>query len=125
MFKAVLSPIIVLLFLNSPKGPEKFIKRNSNTQRQYIYCAPGEALTQEQLPRLRIPRLIYLDEKSAFPSIVANDNTVPAGNLNKKVLELQLEIVWSDFYPESNNRPGLRVITESTEIEILLSPKNG
>ena len=125
MFKAVLSPIIVLLFLISPQGPEKFIKRNSNAQRQYISCAPGEALTLEQLPRLRIPRLIYPDEKSAFPRVVANDNTVPAGKLNEKVLELQLEIVWSDFYPESNNRPGLRVITESTEIEILLSPKNG
>jgi hypothetical protein len=27
------------------------------------------------------------------------------------VLNLQLEVVWSDFYPEGNNRPGLRLVT--------------
>ena len=42
---------------------------------------------------------------------MANNNTVPAGTLKKNVLKLQLEVVWSDFYPESNNRPGLRVVT--------------
>jgi FtsP/CotA-like multicopper oxidase with cupredoxin domain len=111
MFKAVLSPLIILLFLIGSPGPGKVFKSNSNTQRQYIYCAPGESLTLDQLPRLRIPRLIYPDEISAFPRVVANDNSVPAGKLKKKTLELELEVVWSDFYPESDNRPGLRVIT--------------
>jgi len=104
-------PFILFLFLVGPKNAEKQVKRNSNTSRQYISCAPGETLTLDQLPRLRIPRLIYPDEKSDFPRVVANNNTVPAGKLKKKVLKLQLEVVWSDFYPESENRPGLRVVT--------------
>ena len=111
MFKAVLSPLIVLLFLISPQRAYKQLKLNSNFQRQNIPCSPTESLSLSQLPRLRIPRLIYPDEKSDFPRVVANNNTVPAGKLKKKVLKLQLEVVWSDFYPESNNSPGLRVVT--------------
>jgi FtsP/CotA-like multicopper oxidase with cupredoxin domain len=37
---------------------------------------------------------------------------MPAGKLvNNSILELNLEVVWSDFYIETNERPGLRVIT--------------
>lgn len=111
MFKAVLSPLIVLLFLISPQRAYKQLKLNSNFQRQIIPCSPTESLSLAQLPRLRIPRLIYPDEKSDFPRVMANNNTVPAGTLKKNVLKLQLEVVWSDFYPESNNSPGLRVVT--------------
>jgi FtsP/CotA-like multicopper oxidase with cupredoxin domain len=108
MFKAVLTPLIFILFLVSP---QKQVKRNSNFQRQYVYCAPGEALSLANLPRIKHPRLVYRDDNSTFPLVVANDNTVPAGKLNKKILELQLEIVWGDFYPEENNTPGLRMVT--------------
>jgi manganese oxidase len=108
MFKAVLTPLIFILFLISQ---EKQVKRNSNTKRQYISCAPGDALTLDQLPRIRNTRLIYRDEKSDYPLVVANDNTVPGGKLKNKDLELQLEVVWGDFYPEANNTPGLRMIT--------------
>jgi FtsP/CotA-like multicopper oxidase with cupredoxin domain len=31
--------------------------------------------------------------------------------MKKKELELQLEVVWGDFYPESKNTPGLRMVT--------------
>ena len=110
MFRAVLSPLVLILLLISPASTEKLVKANSNFKRQYVSCAPGEALTLDKLPRLRNPRLIYPDEKS-FPRVVANNNTVPAGKLKKKVLKLHLEVVWSDFYPESNNSPGLRVVT--------------
>jgi manganese oxidase len=111
MFKAFLSPLIVLLFLLSTQKADKLLKVNSNFQRQNIACKPTKSLSLAQLPRLRIPRLIYPDEISTFPRVVANDNKVPAGKFKKEVLELQLEIVWSDFYPESNIRPGLRVVT--------------
>ncbi len=112
MFRVVLSPLIVLLCLLSPQSADKLLKANSNYQRQNIPCASSaEVLTLDQLPRLRTPRLIYPDEKSEFQRVVANDNRIPAGKLKNKVLTLHLEIVWSDFYPESENRPGLRVVT--------------
>jgi manganese oxidase len=112
MFKVVLSPLIVLLCLLSPQHADKLLKVNSNYQRQNIPCSPPtESLSLAQLPRLRIPRLIYPDEKSDFPRVVANDNRKPAGVLKNKQLTLHLELVWSDFYPETENRPGLRVIT--------------
>jgi manganese oxidase len=111
MFRAVLTPLIFFLFLISPKSAEKIKKENANSRRQYISCGPGEALSLDQLPRIRNTRLIYPDEKSDYPQAVANNNTVPAGILKNKVLELQLEVVWSDFYPEANNRPGLRMVT--------------
>lgn len=111
MLRTILSQLIYLLLLISPPGSEKPVTRNTNAERQYISCGTGKGLTLDQLPRIRIPRLIYSDEKSDYPLVVANDNTVPAGKLKNKVLELQLEAVWSDFYPESNNHPGLRMVT--------------
>ncbi len=110
MFRAVLMPLILFLFLTSPRNADKQIEKNSKNKRQYIFCAPGKAISLDQLPRIRNTRLIYPDEKSIYPLIVANDNTIPAGKLKKKVLELQLEVVWGDFYPESNNKPGLRMV---------------
>jgi FtsP/CotA-like multicopper oxidase with cupredoxin domain len=100
-----------LLFLVNPKGAEHINPGNSNARRRYISCGPGNALSLAELPRIKHPRLIYPDDKSDYPLAVSNDNTVPAGQLEKKVLELQLEVVWSDFYPEADNHPGLRMVT--------------
>jgi manganese oxidase len=111
MTRTFLAPLIFILFLFNPGGSQTPITRNANDQRQYIYCAPGEAISLDQLSRIRHPRLIYPDEKTVYPLAVANNNTVPAGMLNNMVLELQLEVVWSDFYPEGNKRPGLRMVT--------------
>lgn len=111
MVRALLSPLVLILLLISPASTKKLVKGNSNFKREYVSCAPGESLTLDQLPRIRHPRLIYPDEKSIFPRVVANDNRIPAGKLKNKVLTLHLEVVWSDFYPENENRPGLRVVT--------------
>lgn len=111
MLRTFLAPLIFILFLINPGDSKLPVTSNQNTQREYIYCAPGEALTLDQLPRIRHPRLIYPDEKSIYPLAVANNNTVPAGKFKNKQLTLQLEVVWSDFYPEGNTRPGLRMVT--------------
>ena len=111
MLRALLTPLVFILFLISPKNPEILTIRNAIAQKQYISCGPEKALSLDQLPRIKHPRLIYPDEKSGYPLAVANNNTVPAGTIKNKVLELQLEVVWSDFYPESNKKPGLRMVT--------------
>lgn len=111
MLRVNLTLLVVSLFLTSPKNADITVKSISKNYRQYIACGPEKALTLAQLPRIRNTRLIYPDEKSEFPLAVTNDNTVPAGKLKRKVLELQLEVVWSDFYPESHNTPGLRMVT--------------
>ncbi len=111
MLRTFLAPLIFILFLNSSGDSKSSLIRKANTQREYVYCAPTEALSLSQLPRIKHPRLIYPDEKSVYPVAVANDNTIAAGRLKNKVLELQLEVVWSDFYPEGDKRPGLRMVT--------------
>ncbi len=113
MFKALLTPLLLILFLFNPNGPQSTITGNANDQKQYVSCGPETALTLDKLPRIKHPRLIYSDEKSDYPLVVPNDNTIPAGVIKNKVLELQLEIVWSDFYPEGKNHPGLRMVTIS------------
>ncbi len=111
MFRALLTPLVLILFLFNPKGPQTLITGSANAQRQYVSCGPEIALSLDQLPRIKHPRLIYSDEKSDYPLVVSNDNTVPAGTMRNKGLELQLEIVWSDFYPEGKTHPGLRMVT--------------
>jgi len=111
MFRTLLTPLVFFLFLISPKDSETFITRSARARKLYISCGPEKVLSLDQLPRIRHPRLIYPDEKSDFPIAVANNNTVPAGTIKNKVLELQLEVVWSDFYPESDKKPGLRMVT--------------
>jgi FtsP/CotA-like multicopper oxidase with cupredoxin domain len=100
-----------MLFLTNPGDSNVKLVRKSPAVREYISCGPGAAVSLEQLPRIKHPRLIYPDEISSYPLAVANNNTVPAGKLTNRVLELQLEVVWSDFYPEGNKHPGLRMVT--------------
>lgn len=111
MFRALLSPILFILLLISPKDSEVSLVSIATAQRQYISCSPRNTIPLDQLPRIKHPRLIYPDEKSDYPRAIANNNTVPAGKLKNKVLELKLEVVWSDFYPETNGHPGLRMVT--------------
>ena len=106
MIKILLLPLVLVLFLFTPPGSETSI-----TKRDVISCAPGNNYTLAELPRIIHPRLVYPDEKSEYPLVVANNNTVPAGKLVNNTLELNLEVGWSDFYIETNERPGLRVIT--------------
>ena len=111
MFKNTFIQLAFILFMISPVYFETTITRDAPTPRQVISCGPGNFLTLSNLPRIKHPRLIYPDDKSVYPRVAANDNKEPAGKLMNKVLELNLEIVWSDFYLESNDRPGLRVVT--------------
>lgn len=109
MFKSFWIPIVFILFMFGPRGSEKSITRTT-ARRQVISCGPGKYYTLADLPRIKHPRLIYPDEKSDFPKVTANDNRFPAGKLQNNVLELELEIVLSDFYPETDSRPGLRLV---------------
>ncbi|HLO81450.1 MAG TPA: multicopper oxidase domain-containing protein [Chitinophagaceae bacterium] len=111
MLRFILAQLLFMLFLANPGGSKFQLTRKSIGPREYISCDPGKGLSLDQLPRIRHPRLVYPDEKSIYPQAVANNNTVPAGKLTNKLLDLQLEVVWSDFYPEGNKRPGLRMVT--------------
>jgi len=106
VIKLLLLPLIFVLFVFMPPGTEK-----SSARRAAIACAPDTYYTLAGLPRIKHPRLVYPDDKSDYPLVVANDNTIPAGKLFNNTLELNLEVVWSDFYIETNQRPGLRVVT--------------
>lgn len=64
----------------------------------------GLSSFQENNPRLLSPTF------TGLPKVVANDNRTPAGKLTGNLLELKLEVVWADLRPETNNRPGLRVL---------------
>jgi len=98
--------LVFILVVFTPPSNEA-----STAKREVISCAPGNYYTLAGLPRIKHPRLIYPDEKSDFPLVVANDNKTPGGKLVNNTLELNLEVVWSDFYIETKERPGLRVIT--------------
>ena len=111
MIKIFLLPVVFILFLLIEPGFEKQLTGNTNSKGKFVSCGPGTIFSLADLPRIKHPRLIYPDDKSDFPKVVANDNRVPAGKLNNNTLELNLEVVWSDFYPESNDHPGLRVVT--------------
>ena len=107
----ILCSFVSAFFLFSLTGFEKKMNWNTNAKREYIYCAPEKSFSLADLPRIKHPRLIYPDDQSDFPRVVANDNTVAAGKMVNNVLELNLEVVWSDFFLESNEHPGLRVVT--------------
>src|SRR6185436_11215377 len=106
MIKVLLLPLVFVLFLFMPPGAESRIAK-----REAISCSADRYYTLATLPRIKHPRLVYPDDKSDYPLVVANDNTIPAGKLFNNTLELNLEVVWSDFYIETNQRPGLRVVT--------------
>ena len=111
MVKSICIQVVFVLFLFDPAGSWRQLAKNNYTQKDLISCGPGKYFSLADLPRIKHPRLIYPDDKSDYPRVVANDNTVPAGKLMNNVLELNLEVVWSDFYLESNDHPGLRVVT--------------
>ena len=106
MTKILLLPVLFALFLFLPPDAKK-----SNAAGNVISCAPGSNYTLAELPRIKHPRLIYPDDPSDFPIVAANDNTQPAGKLVSNTLQLNLEVGWSNFYIETNQRPGLKVIT--------------
>src|SRR4030095_418297 len=111
MYKNVHLHIVIVLFLFGFATSPKPIPENINNIQKVISCGPGTNYSLDELPRIKHPRLIYPDDQSDFPRVVANDNTVPAGKLENNVLELNLEIEWSDFYLETDKRPGVRLVT--------------
>jgi FtsP/CotA-like multicopper oxidase with cupredoxin domain len=110
MNNSIVFPLLFILSLIF-QLPDNRSATDNNTQEQVISCGPGIYYTLKDLPRIKHPRLIYSDDKSDYPRAEANDNRVPAGKLENNVLELNLEVVWSDFYPETRNHPGLRLVT--------------
>ena len=56
------------------------------------------------------PRYLPAGKASGLPLIVANDNTVPAGDDLNGILELDLEVKWGDFRMETPDRPGLKMV---------------
>lgn len=111
MFKSSFVPSVIVLLLFGFADILKPAGKDALAARKIISCNPGIYYSLKDLPRIKHPRLIYPDEKSDFPIVVANENRVPAGKFENNVLELNLEVVWSDFYLEANDHPGLRVVT--------------
>ncbi len=110
MYKVLLVHLVIILSLFGFRGSENFDSKNSIPLREIISCGPG-SFTISDFIRIEHPRLIYQGDKSNYQRVVPNNNTVAAGILKNNVLELSLEVVWSDFFPETDNRPGLRLIT--------------
>lgn len=56
-------------------------------------------------------KTMYLasDSISGLPTVTANDNRSPAGIYINGILEIDLELVLSDFRPETPDRPGIKV----------------
>ncbi len=110
MYKNIFVQVVFAIFFFGINGSWKQVAKNSYNKRDLISCGPGTYYSLADLPRIKHPRLIYPDDKSDFPKVVANDNTIAAGKLENNVLELSLEIVWCDFYLETNDHPGVRVV---------------
>ena len=110
MYKNFFVQVVFAIFFFGINGSWKQVAKNSYNKRDLISCGPDTYYSLADLPRIKHPRLIYPDDKSDFPKVVANDNTIPAGKLENNVLELNLEIVWCDFYLETNDHPGVRVV---------------
>src|SRR5436189_718878 len=111
MYRNTLFQLAIVLFLFGFATSLTPLTKNTNHISKVISCGPGTYYSLDDLPRIKHPRLIYPDDRSDFPRVVANDNTVPAGELKNNTLELNFEIKWSDFYPETDKRPGLRLVT--------------
>ena len=111
MYKKAPLHLVIVLFLLGFATSLRPITKTINNIPKVISCGPATYYSLEELPRIKHPRLIYPDDPSDFPRVVANDNTVPAGTSKDNKLELDLEIEWSDFYSETDKRPGLRLVT--------------
>ena len=111
MFKVILVQLVVAFFLFGFNGAENLISPKDNSSQEIISCEPGTSLSFNKLVRIEHPRLIYPGDKSDYPRVVPNNNLIPAGTLKNNILELSLEVAWSDFFPETDNRPGLRLVT--------------
>jgi FtsP/CotA-like multicopper oxidase with cupredoxin domain len=111
MYRNILFQLVIVLSLFGFATSLTPIIKNINYVPKVISCGPGTYYSLDNLPRIKHPRLIYPDDKSDFPRAVVNDNTVPAGELKNNTLEINLEIEWSDFYLETDKRPGLRLVT--------------
>lgn len=75
----------------------------------FSYQLPGNVNIGKTNRESIHPRLLGAG-LSKFPRVVANDNRTPAGKMVNGILELNLEVLWSDFRVETNDRPGLKVL---------------
>jgi FtsP/CotA-like multicopper oxidase with cupredoxin domain len=82
-------------------------------QRKITICGIDNSKINASKSRINHPRLIYPGDKSVYPKIVSNDNRIPAGTMKNGTLELELEVHWGDFFPETDEKPGLRLIAFS------------
>ncbi len=68
------------------------------------------------------PWFIPAGSESGLPRVVANENRTPAGVLTDGVLEIDLELVWSDWRLETADGPGIRVMAIAERGKILTIP---
>src|SRR5215467_7927426 len=54
---------------------------------------------------LMLSAIMALADNLALPVVEANDNRTPAGSLNHRVLDLQLELRQGRWFPEEDNGP--------------------
>ncbi|MBI1344589.1 MAG: multicopper oxidase domain-containing protein [Terrimonas sp.] len=102
--------LALTLFLFTAVGYKKQGITIPELQRSYLSCGPGILADGAAFKRIKHPRLVYPGDVSALPKVLPNDNRTPAGKIKNQVLELELEVLWGDFFPETNDRPGLRLV---------------
>ncbi len=68
------------------------------------------AAFSEPVVEIDHPRYLEAGKVSGLPSIIPNDNLVPAGIEKDGIWELNLEVKWGDFRMETPDRPGLKMV---------------
>lgn len=69
----------------------------------------GILSTTDIAAQMQDTQLIWSGVTSDLPHVIANDNRIPAGDLNDAVLEIDLKLVWADWRIETPDGPGLRL----------------
>lgn len=59
--------------------------------------------------QLKETRWIAANQSSGLPLVMPNDNVVTAGQWKDGILYADLELVWSEFRPETPDRPGIKL----------------
>ncbi len=117
----ILFVLISLLLLGYKYAPNRVADKIDFRNKPFILCVTstpkktGVNLFLPEFfrePALEIdhPRYLPAGRDSGLPSILANDNRIPAGQEKGGILEMNLEVKWGDFRMETPDRPGLKMV---------------
>jgi FtsP/CotA-like multicopper oxidase with cupredoxin domain len=111
--------LLAVLACQNPKN-EAYTFRSAADAIPVCRTSSVQALNASLFPFLdtESPELVEINHWRYLPAgvisgltpILPNDNRTPAGILNNNIREIDLEVKWGDFRPETPNRPGLKII---------------